>query len=169
MALNIQTTADCDKIIITASGGSDPNSINTIEVETMDGFNDFEYQFTATATNTRIVTSADLGGANGVITVKHFIDGTLHTTAGALFACDVLCCIAHKIDELLDCDCDCNKCSEHFVEAQKIFLLLKTAEHEIAIADTEGSISQVQAVLDNAKRKYLTAQDMCAGHCGCNC
>ncbi len=39
----------------------------------------------------------------------------------------------------------------------------------MALADTEGSISQVQAVIDNAKRKYLTAQDMCAGHCGCNC
>jgi|TARA_Y100001937_G_scaffold22130_2_gene31446 hypothetical protein len=169
MALNIQTTADCDKIIITASGGSDPNSINTIEVETMDGFNDFEYQFTATATNTRIVTSADLGGANGVITVKHFIDGTLHTTAGALFACDVLCCIAHKIDELLDCDCDCNKCSEHFVEAQKIFLILKAAETQLATADTAGDNTSAEAIIQNAIEKYETAQAMCAGHCGCNC
>ena len=93
----------------------------------------------------------------------------MHTTAASIFSCDVLCCLAHKINELLDCDCDCNKCSEHFVETQKIFLILKTAEAELATADTAGDNDSATAIIDNAKEKYATAQDMCAGHCGCNC
>ena len=70
--------------------------------------------------------------------------------------------------ELLDCDCGCNKCSHHFVEVQKIFLLSKTAEAELATIGS-GDLSQAQGIIHNANRKYLTAQDMCAGHCGCNC
>ena len=82
----------------------------------------------------------------------------------------MLCCIASKLNELLDCDCDCNKCSPHVVEAQKIFLLLKTAEADLANAGDNGNtLEQIQAVIDNAEEKYKTAQDMCAGHCGCNC
>ena len=31
------------------------------------------------------------------------------------------------------------------------------------------TLSQIHAIIDSAREKYETAQDMCAGHCGCNC
>ena len=166
MAINTTQTADCNKIIVTITN---PDNVANHEVQVQGPNGNLSYTFAGGVDNTRIILTDDLGGGNGVFIIDHLVDGQVHARAAVLFACDVLCCIAHKINELLDCDCDCNKCSHHFVEAQKIFLLLKTAESELATADTEGTINQIQAVIDNATRKYLTAQDMCAGHCGCNC
>tara|TARA_R100000700_G_scaffold41035_1_gene59188 strand:+ start:2430 stop:2930 length:501 start_codon:yes stop_codon:yes gene_type:complete len=166
MAINTTQTADCNKVIIRVTS-PDPQATHEILVTGPNGT--YNYTFPGGPDNTRIVLASQVGGGNGVFIIDHIVDGQVFARKGILFACDVLCCIAHKINELLDCDCDCNKCSPHFVEAQKIFLLLKTAENELATSSEEGTIDQIQAVIDNAKRKYLTAQDMCAGHCGCNC
>ena len=166
MAINTTQTADCNKVIIRITN---PQTAVNHEVVVTGPNGNVSYTFPGGVDNTRIIQADELGGCYGIFIFDHIVDGLVYARAGFLFACDVLCCLASKMEELLDCDCDCNKCSHHFVEAQKIFLLLKTAEHEMAIADTEGTISQVQAVIDNAEKKYLTAQDMCAGHCGCNC
>lgn len=166
MAINTSQTADCNKVIITVTN---PQSAASHEVVVTGPNGSVNYTFPGGLDNIRIVTIEEAGGGNGVFVIDHIVDGEIYAKTAVLMACDVLCCIAHKIEELLDCDCDCNKCSPHFVEAQKIFLLLKVAESELATVDTEGTIDQIQAVIDNAKRKYLTAQDMCAGHCGCNC
>lgn len=164
MAINISKTADCNKIIITIPN---PTAGFSYEVTVSNGTSDYSYTFAGGAPNMRVFNASVIGGANGLFTISVKKAGTLTEKAAILLACDVLCCIAGKLNELLDCDCDCNKCSSDFVEAQKIFLLLKAAEHEIATAS--GSLEEVQALIDNANDKYLTAQDMCAGHCGCNC
>jgi len=164
MALNVSYTADCNKIIISVTNA--PSGQNTIQIT--NGTNSATYDFTEES-STRVVTAAEIGGSNGIYVVNHVVDGSIFARAAVLLSCDILCCLASKMNELLKCDCDCTKCADQLAEAQKIFLLLKTAESELALADEAGTIQQIQAVIDSAQEKYLTAQDMCAGHCGCNC
>lgn len=164
MALNVSYTADCNKIIISVTNA--PSGQNTIQIT--NGTNSATYDFTEES-STRVVTAAEIGGGNGIYVVNHVVDGSIFARAAVLLSCDILCCLASKMNELLKCDCDCTKCADQLSEAQKIFLLLKTAESELALADEAGTIQQIQAVIDSAQEKYLTAQDMCAGHCGCNC
>ena len=166
MALNVSYTADCNKIIVSVTNAPATTSSQTIQVT--NGSNSITYDFTEES-NTRVVTVTEIGGENGIYVVNHVVDGTIFARAAVILSCDILCCLASKMNELLKCDCDCTKCAEQLAEAQKIFLLLKTAESELALADEAGTIQQIQAVIDNAQEKYLTAQDMCAGHCGCNC
>ena len=164
MALNVSYTADCNKIIISVTNA--PSGQNTIQIT--NGTNSATYDFTEES-STRVVTAAEIGGSNGIYVVNLVVDGSIFARAAVLLSCDILCCLASKMNELLKCDCDCTKCADQLAEAQKIFLLLKTAESELALADEAGTIQQIQAVIDSAQEKYLTAQDMCAGHCGCNC
>jgi len=164
MALNVSYTADCNKIIISVTNAL--SGQNTIQIT--NGTNSATYDFTEES-STRVVTAAEIGGGNGIYVVNHVVDGSIFARAAVLLSCDILCCLASKMNELLKCDCDCTKCADQLAEAQKIFLLLKTAESELALADEAGTIQQIQAVIDSAQEKYLTAQDMCAGHCGCNC
>ena len=166
MALNVSYTADCNKIIVNVTG-ADRNKTNTVQVT--NGSRSITYDFDQQDENTRVVTVAEVGGDNGIYVVNHVVDGVILARAAVILSCDIQCCLASKMNELLKCDCDCTKCAEQLAEAQKIFLLLKTAESELALADEAGTIQQIQAVIDNAQEKYLTAQDMCAGHCGCNC
>lgn len=164
MALNVSYTADCNKIIISVTNA--PSGQNTIQIT--NGTNSATYDFTEES-STRVVTAAEIGGGNGIYVVNHVFEGSIFARAAVLLSCDIQCCLASKMNELLKCDCDCTKCADQLAEAQKIFLLLKTAESELALADEAGTIQQIQAVIDSAQEKYLTAQDMCAGHCGCNC
>lgn len=166
MAINVSNTADCNKVIITVTN---PAAQSSHKIQVTNGTNSIEYTFVGGVANTKIVSSADLGGDNGIYVINHIVDGAIFSRAAVILACDILCCLADKMNELLKCDCDCTKCAEQLAEAQKIFLLLKTAESELALADAAGTIQQIQAVIDSAQEKYLTAQDMCAGHCGCNC
>ena len=73
------------------------------------------------------------------------------------------------MDELLDCNCDCTKCASQLADAQKIFLLIKAAESELAAYAKGGVLLNTEAVIANAEKKYNKAVEMCGGHCGCNC
>ena len=177
MSVRASSTADCQNIIVKVSansyglGGVQPNSEPfTVKVSQMDSF--YEYTIASTAGEVvTVVTPNQVGGEkHGVFLIEVIQDGNVVGKAGVLLACDILCCIASKMEALLDCDCDCNKCSEHFVEAQKIFLLIKSPESQLDTAYLDNpTLSQIHAIIDSAREKYETAQDMCAGHCGCNC
>ena len=128
MSVIVSSTADCQNIVVRVLansyglGGVQPNAEPLqIKVSQLDSF--FEYTVSNTSSDVvTIVTPSQVGGAShGVFMVEVFQAGNVVGKAATLLACDILCCIASKMEELLDCDCDCNKCSEHFVEAQKIF------------------------------------------------
>tara|TARA_R100001015_G_C4609514_1_gene164801 strand:+ start:759 stop:1265 length:507 start_codon:yes stop_codon:yes gene_type:complete len=167
--INVTLTPDCSQVIITVTNTS-ATSTNEILVSDASGSNTYQYSFSGGTDNTRIVfLQGDVGIDRGVFTVSHIVDGTTTMQTGFISACDILCCLAKKMEDLLDCNCECTKCAKQLAEAQKIYLLLKTAEAELATSGSQGSVTLSAAVIDNAERKYLTAQDMCAGHCGCNC
>ena len=174
-ALKIKSSPDCNKIIVSIpprlyGGGAQRNSDISVKISNLDSF--YEYTIDPSDENKKVITTNQIGGdKHGVFMVEIIVDGVAVAKSAVLLACDVLCCIASKMEELLDCDCDCNKCSEHFVEAQKIFLLVKSAEAQLAglPSDFKSTLNQKHAIIESAREKYKTAQDMCAGHCGCNC
>ena len=169
MALNVSLTADCKKAVITVTGAA-ANPQHSIRVTL--GDNSFEYNFPGGSTNTRVINLAtqlanSSTGYGGIMTVTHLEAGVEVATSALLVSCDILCCLAKKMEDLLDCNCECMKCSDDLVSAQKIFLLLKTAEAELATAS--GTLLERNAVIANAEKKYNKAAEMCSGHCGCNC
>ena len=77
--------------------------------------------FPGGATNTRIVNlHTQLGTTlGGILVVKHIVDGQVVSTEAILSGCDILCCLAKKMEDLLDCNCECMKCSDDLVSTQK--------------------------------------------------
>lgn len=105
---------------------------------------------------------------NGVFTIDFKQDDgtglTTVDTAGLVVACDIDCCLAAHVEELMGCSCDCPKCSTTLAKSQKIFLLLNSA-----IADAGlYNLSNTGYIL-GAYNKYLKAKAMCTGLCGCDC
>ena len=169
MALNVSLTADCKKAVVTVTGAA-VDSQNSVQISL--GDYSYDYNFPGGATNTRVVNLAtqlanSATGYGGVMTVTHLEGGVEVATSAVLVSCDILCCLAKKMEDLLDCNCECMKCSDDLVSAQKIFLLLKTAEAELATVS--GTLLERNAVIANAEKKYNKAAEMCSGHCGCNC
>jgi hypothetical protein len=165
MAINLSLTADCKKVAVTITG-AEAQYNHSVEMSLAGST--FTYNFPGGSTNTRIVNiHTQLGTLGGVLVVTHIQDGEVISTAAVISGCDILCCLAKKMEDLLDCNCECMKCSDDLVSAQKIFLLLKTAEAELATA--VGRRTDINAVIANAEKKYNKAAEMCSGHCGCNC
>tara|TARA_R110000824_G_scaffold100276_7_gene238481 strand:- start:585 stop:1100 length:516 start_codon:yes stop_codon:yes gene_type:complete len=84
-----------------------------------------------------------------------------------LLKCDIDCCLVKLTDELIDCSCDCPRCASTMAKAQKIFLLLASAQSAIEIAgDTlQSNSGYYQDIL----LKYKKAKEICDNSCGCDC
>ena len=100
----------------------------------------------------------------------------LKTTAGVklgepqavLLHCDIDCCLTKLTNELIDCACDCARCSTSLAKAQKIFLLLTSADYAIRQAN-DAPTSSRPGFIQDANSKYLKAKEICDESCGCNC
>ena len=154
-------TNDCKNIVIHAPTLTTPTASATIKI-TNGSFSSGELSLNALVTTLTVATS-DVGTDKGVFHIKYYEDGVLLREGGVVANCDILCCLSKKVDKLLDCSADCSKCASELAEAQQIFLLIKSAETELA-----GSSVNAAKVL-NATTKYNKAAEICGGHCGCNC
>jgi len=171
MGLTILSTTDCKQLVITVtdapSGGNNEIAISLNGTQYRSFFfpgGQPSYQ--------RVVALTTLGvppDQDGVFTVEHKVDGQTTQIGGVLLGCRALCCLAKKLDSDLDCGCTCTQCSNDFVDAQRIFMLLETAEAELATASGAGTLQSVQAVIRNASDKYNKAVELCGNSCGCNC
>ena len=106
---------------------------------------------------------------NGIITV------ILKTQTGneiskqtVLLHCDIDCCLTKLTNELIDCACDCAKCATSLAKAQKIFLLLKSADYAIVQAN-DAADAQRPGFIEDAQNKYIKAKEICDNSCGCDC
>ena len=68
-------------------------------------------------------------------------------------------------NELIDCSCDCARCSKTLAKAQKIYLLLESAASAVEIAADTQSDAYYQDILS----KYKKAREICDNNCGCDC
>ena len=85
-----------------------------------------------------------------------------------LLHCDIDCCLTKLTNELIDCACDCERCSKTLAKAQKILLLVQSAEFALIQTDAISSSTSAGYVLD-AYNKYNKALEICNETCGCNC
>jgi hypothetical protein len=105
---------------------------------------------------------------NGVFTVQFYDTVTSLVTASSaiVVACDIDCCIAKQVNELIDCACECHRCSKALALAQEVYLLLYSAK--VAAGKVDISTAAGGYVLD-AYKKYIKAKELCDLSCGCNC
>jgi|TARA_R100001530_G_scaffold135952_2_gene114648 hypothetical protein len=169
--MSLQTTliSDCSSVTVqvndTLSGGSSGDSIQLID-----------YSGTY-STVTQTVTGLPVSGfmdvvitvpGNGVYTIDFKQDpggGSITVdTVGLVVSCDIDCCLATWTEELMGCSCDCPKCSSTLAKAQKVFLLINSANANAGAYDLSNT-----GYITGAYNKYLKAKEMCTGLCGCDC
>ena len=165
--LRASLTNDSKRIIIRVTN-PDAGPANSIIISS-DG-NEYVQAFPGgQAVFSTVIETSVLGTDKGIFHVQHLYDERVMNQTVVIGTCEVLCCLAKKVNELLDCACDCTKCASQLAEAQKIFLLVKAAESELAAYATGDVLLNAEAVIANAQAKYNKAVEMCGGHCGCNC
>ena len=144
----------------------------TINLSTGDPVNGYVPNSPATVdgSGTAILTYQNIGSAteeslNGVwmLIVNDPVDPTVSTTYGAIGHCDIDCCIANKLEDLLSCSCD-KDCSAALDTISKIYLLIQGAYTNVV--DCIQNPEQYQ----RAYQKYLKAKSMCSTQeCNCSC
>jgi|TARA_R100000030_G_scaffold35653_2_gene26570 hypothetical protein len=175
MALTVAASPTCEQINIVADYYSASTSaILTFGVVNASGssvLNITSPNFTVTATSGPItypLLVSDLSMSNGIFTIVSYIDGAEQDRKSVLLACDIDCCLAKLTNELIDCACDCAKCSTTLAKAQKIMLLLKSSEYSLKQGNTVGTTLQTGYIQD-ANNKYTKAREVCDNSCGCDC
>jgi len=163
MGLSVKITNDCKSIIIGVSGAVANNGTVTVT----NGSHVYTTAVVVSANISILIATADVGVKNGVFRVDYVENGAALFQSAVIGNCDILCCLAKKVDKLLACNADCVKCASELAEAQQIFLLMKSAETELS--SMTGGASSSLAIIENAAKKYNKAAEICGGHCGCNC
>lgn len=111
---------------------------------------------------------SNLPAPNGVFEVTLMESGLEVARQPLILHCDIDCCLSKLTNELIDCACDCPKCSSALAKAQKVFLLLASAQSTVQLTSTPvGSTNSgyYKDILD----KYNKAKSICDNSCGCNC
>ena len=110
----------------------------------------------------------DLASDSGVFEVVLREGGVEVARRPLILHCDIDCCLAKLTNEIIDCACDCPKCSSALAKAQKVFLLLQSALSTVELASTaqgSGNSGYYRDILE----KYNKAKSICDNSCGCNC
>ena len=103
-----------------------------------------------------------------IITLKTITGTVLGEPKATLLHCDIDCCLTKLTNELIDCACDCAKCATSLAKAQKIFLLLQSANYALVQAN-DSEASARPGFIKDANSKYLKAKEICDDSCGCDC
>tara|TARA_Y100001937_G_C7069412_1_gene307632 strand:+ start:458 stop:985 length:528 start_codon:yes stop_codon:yes gene_type:complete len=175
MGLTASSSNTCEQINIVADYYSASTSVNlTFGVLDSTGTNILNITspvFSVTSTSGPIsypLLVSDLSMDNGVVIIVSFINGAEKDRKAVLINCDIDCCLAKLTHELVDCACDCAKCATSLAKAQKIMLLLKSAEYALKQGNKVTSALQSGYITD-ANNKYTKAREICDNSCGCDC
>ena len=175
-ALQVTATNDCN-YINTVVSYANPNATfpltGNIVFKSMNGTilngSPITAVLTSSGDSISIVTpTADLNNPKGVIKVSYEINGNLLDENAVLLACDIDCCLTKLTNELIDCACDCPKCASSLAKAQKIMLLLKSAEYALIQADN-AELGNQEGFIKDADSKYKKAFELCDASCGRDC
>tara|TARA_R110000796_G_scaffold184550_2_gene301135 strand:- start:253 stop:759 length:507 start_codon:yes stop_codon:yes gene_type:complete len=161
----VSITADCKTISYTVSCASGTASV------------------LVTSPNlTTYTDSISVTGGSGTGTFTTGLAGSQHGTyqfditdangeigkGAVLSACDLDCCITKKTNELLDCDCDCEKCSSLLAQTQKIFIMKQAADYNLEKFNAKTGGYNV-AYVSAAQAMYNKILAICNDTCGCDC
>ena len=168
MGFIVQSLNACTVISVNAdsySGNSTAN-IEFTNLETNDYY-DQVLNYSGGSGQTNVLVSS-LPAANGAYQVSLTEGGVEVARRPLLLHCDIDCCLSKLTNELIDCACDCPKCSSALAKAQKVFLLLQSALSSAELASTQiGSMNS--GYYKDILNKYLKAKSICDNSCGCNC
>ena len=168
-SFNVHVVNSCKFLSVTAmryDNNSTSADIEIINMETGDS-NTFNMAYGASGQGqVHIPLSSD---SNGVYRVCLHEGGFSYICIPIMIHCDIDCCLTKLTNELLDCACDCPKCSSALAKAQKIFLLLKSAESAVEIAQSGTTISRSVGYFTDILLKYKKAKEICDNSCGCDC
>jgi len=166
LTLNIKYTVVASTLLTLSIVGKDANGADVDVSGTVNPL------FTITPLSPSVsypIPISNLTISNGLITI------ILTTAAGTevdrktvLLHCDIDCCLTKLTNELIACSCDCAKCSSSLAKAQKVFLLLQSADYAVVQLNDAAMGSKPGFILD-ANTKYLKAKEVCDDSCGCDC
>jgi len=176
MGLQISASNSCDQINIIA----DYYSASTSTSLTFGVINAQSANILAIASPTFNVTATSgvmsiplyttsLTQNKGVITVISYINGAEKDRQTVILNCDIDCCLAKLTNELIDCACDCVRCSKTLAKAQKVMLLLKAAEYSVNQSNNFNNATLATGYITDAHNKYTKAREVCDNSCGCDC
>ena len=182
MSLIVTATDDCNYITTvasyTSSGATFPlvGNITFFDFQGSSLLSPVNLTIQSNGASATIITPiANLSTTNGIIVVKFNINSTVISTGYVLVHCDIDCCLTKLTNELIDCACDCPRCATALVKAQKIFLLVKSADfalHQAAVAQSSSASKTTgleAGYLLDASNKYTKALEICEETCGCDC
>lgn len=145
--ITVLATTDATSVYFTYTNFTTDNSVSSDEITVVDGKASWilDHQ-----------TANEL--FNGVIAITETTDTTAPTVY-AVGAAEIYCCVAALVQSAIDCHCHCDRCDEDLKKAEKIDLLIKSAQHA-AYSD---------ANITDAINKYNKAKDFCTETCACGC
>ena len=161
---SITFSPNCEKITVVVSGCT--NNI-TIEYNNIMSEANYTTPSALTPTNGTVTwqgvydtTLSETSPINGVvrITVTDVTTPTNTETGLGVSSCELYCCVAKLVEEGINCTCNCSKCDEDIKTAEKVHLLIKSAE---ASANKGNETDAVD--------KYDKAKNYCTSTCGCGC
>jgi len=117
--------------------------------------------------NTVVNLNSTIGVTDGIFIIRVTDASGNKYQAAALGDCALNCCISKKLDHILGCDCACTKCNHHLITAERVNLLIlaiKTTLQRVGEDPTNDT-----ALLENSRKKYMKAMELCSDSCGCNC
>lgn len=164
MSLITTVTSDCKYISVVATDTTNGVYLtgDVVVTDPFGGVTTITSSITfasAGATNTVAVSLAS--GSNGVFIIELKQNSVVVTSTAVVVHCNVDCCLAKLTDELVGCECA--KCNPTLIKAQRVFLLIKSAEES---AKNFNGING--GYLNEAYNKYKKAVDLCGSGCGCD-
>ena len=168
MAFNINSANSCKLLVVNATRYDASSTQADITLTDQD-----------TGSSVTVVMNYDAGTGRGILNIPV---SNLPASAGVfrvcineggieygckpiLLHCDIDCCLTKLTNELMDCGCDCPRCSKTLAKAQKVYLLLQSARSTVNIAGEDQSSGYYKDIL----AKYKKAKEICDNSCGCDC
>ena len=157
---SVTISADCKTLTAVFQGQPEPATYtNEISGVTFDSADVGELTHPSGITWVWTITSVQSGETfTGVITIDALDESEVSIEKYAVGTCELDCCIAGLVDAAINCTCNCNKCDEDLMTAEKIHLLAESAIY-----------SAVNDNVTDAINKYTKAKEFCSGDCGCGC
>tara|TARA_R110000751_G_scaffold50345_3_gene111347 strand:- start:3093 stop:3599 length:507 start_codon:yes stop_codon:yes gene_type:complete len=168
MAFNINVANSCKILVLNGTYYDNTSTQATINIEHVEtgAMVPVVMNYDINTGRGRIVVPvANLPHANGVYRACLNEQGIEYSCQPVIIHCDIDCCLTKLTNELMECSCDCARCSSTLAKAQKIYLLLESAASAAEIASDTQSDAYYQDIL----AKYQKAREICDNNCGCDC
>ena len=167
MTVNAIITNDCKYInlVITGTPGN-----ASVDVSSLSGTSIYNTTVNIPPTgnlNHLIYLPSTIGSGDGVFRINVTDSNNEESFAGVFGSCSLDCCIAKKVDVLMECGCGCLKCNESLMQAERVHLLISGIRADLSFVGNDNV--QNIGLYNNAVAKYRKALELCSDDCGCGC